>query len=111
MSVTTGPGVQLGGVRVGPAVSVGPVHAGSSIEIGSGSYLPIDTTGTTTGAVLVAGPDGIYRPAPQTPPQRGSVVHYLTADPTGVPSDAIEGDWITVLAGANAGTVYHVEES
>jgi hypothetical protein len=111
MSVTTGPGVRVGAsVRVGPGVSASPVHAGPGIEIGSGSYLPIDTTGTATGFVLVAGPDGIYRPAAPAQ-QRGSVVHYLTADPTGVPTGVVEGDWVTVIAGANAGTVYHAEET
>lgn len=65
-------------------------------------------------AVLVRGTDGVYRPVAleqAAPPQRGSIVHYLDQDPVTVPQDALEGDWVTVIAGDHAGAVYLVQES
>jgi hypothetical protein len=65
-------------------------------------------------AVLVRGLDGVYRPMAVTklaPAQRGSIVHYLEQDPVSVPPDAAIGDYVTVIAGDRAGSVYHVEES
>lgn len=110
MSVTTGPPIEINGVHLAPSVPVVQVHAGAAIQLGSGSPLPINTVGTQPGNVLVAGSDGVYRPAPPAQ-QRGSVVHYLTADPGAVPAGVIEGDWVAVIAGTNAGTVYHAEET
>jgi hypothetical protein len=68
-----------------------------------------------TAAVLVRGMDGVYRPVELTdvaPVQRGSVVHYLEQDPHGaVPANVQVGDYLTVIAGDHAGTVYLAQES
>lgn len=107
-----GPPVSVEPIHPGPPLRLSLAQAGTPIPTAIHGALPIDTEGTTTGAVLVAGADGVYRPAPAPPAQqRGSVVHYLTADPTGLPLGAIAGDWVAVIAGPNAGTVYHVEET